>query len=87
MVLPCSPSPALWGLALVMLPRRVEGVEFPIFLIAIAVAVWFASVGPAIACVVLSTLAFNYYFTESYYGFSSHVLIFPTTLSAYCSRC
>jgi K+-sensing histidine kinase KdpD len=48
---------------------RIEQVEFPIFLIAIAITVWYAGTGPAIFALVLASLAFNYYFTEPYYSF------------------
>jgi PAS domain S-box-containing protein len=41
-----------------------RGVEYPLFLFAIAVTVWYAGVGPAILAVVLSSLSFNYFFTE-----------------------
>jgi len=41
-----------------------RGVEFPLFLIAIAVTVWYAGTWPAIVAIVLSGLAFDYYFTE-----------------------
>jgi PAS domain S-box-containing protein len=46
-----------------------QGVEFPIFLIAIAITSWYAGVGPSILALVLSTTAFNYYFTEPYDSF------------------
>ena len=53
-----------------------RGVEFPLFLFAIALTVWYAGVGPAILAVVLSSLAFDYFFTEprySLYGRSSEI--------------
>jgi PAS domain S-box-containing protein len=46
-----------------------SNVEFPLFLFAIALTVWYAGVGPAILAVVLSSLAFNYFFTEPLYSF------------------
>jgi PAS domain S-box-containing protein len=46
----------------------VEGVEFPLFLMAIAITVWYGGVGPAIVAVVLSAFTFNYYFTRPYYS-------------------
>jgi PAS domain S-box-containing protein len=48
---------------------RIERLEFPIFLFEIALVVWYLGVGPAILAVVLSSLAFNYYFTEPAYTF------------------
>jgi len=47
----------------------VEGVQFPIFLIGIALTVWYAGVGPAILTLVLSTLSFDYFFTLPYHSF------------------
>lgn len=40
-----------------------RGVEFPLFLFAIATTVWYAGPGPAVLTLVLSSLAFNYFFT------------------------
>src|SRR6516225_5500130 len=57
------------GINLFLFNRKIEGVEFPIFLIAIALTVWYAGTIPAILALVLSTLAFNYYFTPPYYTF------------------
>jgi PAS domain S-box-containing protein len=57
------------GLARLLFRFSVHGVEFPVFLIAIALTVWYSGTGPAILALVLSTLAFNYYFTEPYYSF------------------
>jgi len=57
------------GINLFLFNRKIEGVEFPIFLMAIALTVWYAGAKPAILALVLSTLAFNYYFTAPYYSF------------------
>ena len=46
-----------------------RGVEFPLFLFAIALTVWYAGPGPGILAVVLSSLSFNYFFTEPLYTF------------------
>jgi light-regulated signal transduction histidine kinase (bacteriophytochrome) len=43
---------------------------FPLLLFAIASTVWYPGVGPAIVAVVLSALAFDYYFTEPRYTLS-----------------
>src|SRR5258705_5795331 len=43
--------------------------EFPLFLAAIAVTVWYAGTGPGILAVVLSSASFNYFFTEPLYSF------------------
>jgi PAS domain S-box-containing protein len=55
------------GTALVLQRYHVGNVEFPLFLFAIAFAAWFAGDGPAIFALVLSCLAFNYFFTEPVY--------------------
>jgi PAS domain S-box-containing protein len=57
------------GLALLLQHFRFEQIEFPIFLIAIAITVWYVGTGPAILALVLASLAFNYYFTAPYYSF------------------
>src|SRR6202162_3185361 len=46
-----------------------QEVEFPLFLFAIALTVWYAGVGPAILAVVLSSVVFDYFFTEPIYSF------------------
>jgi PAS domain S-box-containing protein len=55
------------GLALLLERYNFRGVEFPLFLFAIAVTVWYAGLLPGVLAVVLSSLAFNYYFTEPLY--------------------
>src|SRR6516162_8905672 len=57
------------GINLFLFSRKIEGVEFPIFLIAIALTVWYAGTKPAILALILSTLAFDYYFSQPYYSF------------------
>jgi PAS domain S-box-containing protein len=57
------------GLALLLQHSNFRGVEFPLFLFAIAVSVWYAGLWPGVVAVVLSSLAFNYYFTEPLYTF------------------
>jgi PAS domain S-box-containing protein len=58
------------GAALLLGLYHFRGVEFPLFLFAIALTVWYAGVGPAILAVVLSSLAFDYFFTEPLYSLS-----------------
>ena len=55
------------GFAILTNRYQFRGVEFPLFLFAIAISAWYAGIGPAITALVLSSLAFNYYFTEPYY--------------------
>jgi PAS domain S-box-containing protein len=63
-------SVALGTLAAFLLERyQFRGVEYPLYLFAIAVTVWYAGVGPAILAVVLSSLSFNYYFTDPRFSF------------------
>jgi PAS domain S-box-containing protein len=57
------------GLALLAQLQSVHNLEFPLFLIAIAVTVWYAGVGPGVLAVVLSSLSFNYFFAEPLYSF------------------
>ena len=57
------------GLALLAQRYGFLNVEVPLFLFAIAVTVWYAGIGPAILAVVLSSLAFDYFFTEPRYSF------------------
>src|SRR5215467_1971923 len=60
---------AALGAALFLQGHRAERLEFPIFLFEIALVVWYLGLGPAILAVVLSSLAFNYFFTEPLYTF------------------
>jgi PAS domain S-box-containing protein len=52
------------GLALLAQRYDFRNIEVPLFLLGIAVTVWYAGIGPAILAVVLSSLAFDYFFTE-----------------------
>ena len=44
-------------------------VAFPLFLFAIAIIVWCEGTGPGVFALVLSSLAFNYFFTQPLYSF------------------
>ena len=57
------------GLALLAQRYGFRSIEVPLFLFAIAVTVWYAGLGPAILAVVLSSLAFDYFFTLPLYSF------------------
>src|ERR1700730_18891500 len=57
------------GAALLANRFTFRGVEFTLFLFAIAVSAWYAGPAPAILPLVLSSLAFNYFFTEPFYSF------------------
>jgi PAS domain S-box-containing protein len=56
------------GAALVLAAYGFLGVAQPLFLLAIAITVWFAGPGPAIVAFVLSTLADDYFFIEPRYS-------------------
>lgn len=56
------------AIALLLERYHFRGVEFPLFLFAIALTVWYAGVGPAILAVIFSSLAFDYFFTEPLYS-------------------
>jgi light-regulated signal transduction histidine kinase (bacteriophytochrome) len=57
------------GMALILRHYRVPEVAFPLFLFALALTAWFAGDRPAILAVALSSLAFNYFFTDPLYSF------------------
>jgi PAS domain S-box-containing protein len=57
------------GLALLAQRYALGNVEVPLFLFAIAVTVWYAGIGPAILAVLLSSVAFDYFFTVPRYSF------------------
>jgi len=57
------------GLALLADRLSVRNVEIPLYLFAIALTAWYAGSGPAALGVVLSIVAFDYFFTEPRYTF------------------
>jgi K+-sensing histidine kinase KdpD len=57
------------GAALWLNRYNVRDVEFPLFLLAIAVSAWYAGPAPGILTLLLSSLAFNYFYTEPLYSF------------------
>jgi PAS domain S-box-containing protein len=57
------------GLALLAQFETIHNLEFPLFLIAIAVTVWYAGTAPGVLAVVLSSTIFNYFFTEPLHSF------------------
>lgn len=52
------------GTALLLGRYDIKGVEFPLFLFAIALTVWYAGPRPGVLAVVLSSLAFDYFYTD-----------------------
>src|SRR6202142_4571381 len=57
------------GSAILLERYNFSEVEFPLFLFAIALTAWYAGPGPGILTVVLSSLSFNYFFTEPLHTF------------------
>jgi PAS domain S-box-containing protein len=56
------------GIGLLLQRSSLRGVEFPLLLFTIALTAWFAGAGPGALAVVLSSLVFNYFFTEPLYS-------------------
>jgi K+-sensing histidine kinase KdpD len=67
------------GLALLLERFHVHDIEFPLFLFAIALTVWYGGTKPGLIALLLSATAFNYFFTEPLYSF----YIAPTDLPFY----
>jgi PAS domain S-box-containing protein len=55
------------GLSLLGQSQTVEKVEFPLLLMAIAVTVWYAGTMAGVVAVALSSVGFNYFFTQPLY--------------------
>lgn len=70
------------GVALLLQQYNFRGVADPLLLLAIAITVWYAGLGPAILTVVLAGMADEYFFIEPLYSFSitraeiPHLVIF-----------
>jgi PAS domain S-box-containing protein len=56
-------------IALFLVHQEFQGVEFPLFLFAIALTAWYEGTGPAVLAVLLSSLAFDYDFTSPIHSF------------------
>jgi PAS domain S-box-containing protein len=67
--LAASSSAIALGLAVLSQRYGFRNVDAPLFLFAIVVTVWYAGIGPGILAVVLSSLGFDYFFTEPHYSF------------------
>ena len=57
------------GIAWLLARYNFRSAEFPLFLFAIAVTVWYAGLWPGVVAVLLSSLAFNFFFTYPIYSF------------------
>jgi light-regulated signal transduction histidine kinase (bacteriophytochrome) len=60
---------AALGTAVLLNRYGVHDVEFSLFLVAIAVSAWYAGPVPSVVTLVLSSLAFNYFYTQPFYSF------------------
>jgi PAS domain S-box-containing protein len=67
--LAATSSAVALGLALLAQHYGFRNVDAPLFLFAIVITVWYAGIGPAILAVALSSLGFDYFFTEPHYSF------------------
>jgi K+-sensing histidine kinase KdpD len=56
------------GLSLGLQHYQFRGVEVPVLSLAIAVTAWYAGKGPVVLAILLSSLCFDYFFTEPYYS-------------------
>jgi signal transduction histidine kinase len=57
------------GLALTLQYYKFHDVELPVLTMAIAVATWYAGIGPSVLAIVLAVACFNYFFAEPLYSF------------------
>ena len=57
------------GLALTLQYHQFRDVEVPVLALSIALTSWYAETGPSLLAIVLSTVAFDYFFTEPLYSF------------------
>jgi PAS domain S-box-containing protein len=64
-------STAALGLSLQLGRYGIRGVEFPLFLFAIAITVWYAGPRPGILALLISSLAFDYYYTDPPLSFAA----------------
>jgi PAS domain S-box-containing protein len=57
------------GVGLIQTSYHIQGPEFPLFVLAIVVTSWYAGPRPAFLALLLSILAFDYFFTEPRFSF------------------
>jgi K+-sensing histidine kinase KdpD len=57
------------GLAFALQHYQFRDVELPVLTVAIAFTTWYAGAGPSVLAVLLSSAAFDYFFTEPLYSF------------------
>jgi signal transduction histidine kinase len=56
------------GLALTLQYYQFRDVALPVLSLAVAIATWYAGVGPSVLAILLSTMCFNYFFAEPIYS-------------------
>jgi signal transduction histidine kinase len=57
------------GLALTLQYYDFRDVELPVLSLAVGITTWYAGIGPSVLAILLSTIFFNYFFTEPLYTF------------------
>jgi signal transduction histidine kinase len=57
------------GLSLLAQHYQFRDIEVPLFSLAVAIATWYAGIGPSVVAVLLSAACFTYFFTEPLYVF------------------
>ena len=58
-----------FGLALTLQYYDFRDVELPVLSIAVGITTWYGGIGPSVLAILLSTMFFNYFFTEPLYTF------------------
>src|ERR1700675_1636912 len=69
------------GLALTLQYYDFRDVELPVLSLAVGITTWYAGIGPSVLAVLLSTIFFNYFFTEPLYTFYVSTRDIPYFLS------
>ena len=69
------------GLALTLQYYDFRDVELPVLSLAVGITTWYAGIGPSVLAILLSTIFFNYFFTEPLYTFYVSTRDIPYFLS------
>lgn len=81
------------GVAFALRHFQFQDVELPVFTIAIALTAWYAGIVPSVLAVLLSSLSFDYFFTEPFYSLDitsrdlAHFFIFVAWAAVVSSFC
>jgi signal transduction histidine kinase len=70
-----------FGLALTLQYYDFRDVELPVLSLAVGITTWYAGIGPSVLAILLSTIFFNYFFTEPLYTFYVSTRDIPYFLS------